>query len=266
MRTPISYYGGKQAMPQHEVYTEVFFGGGTLFFAKDPVKNETINDKLDIVINFYQVLKNNFRQLKKLIDAILFSRTLHRKALYIIKNKHKHTPVDLAWAFWMCSNFSYSNKIGGGFKYSNECFTVPSDSMTNRKKEFTEILVQRIEHVHIENEDAVKILLSRNVEKAFHYIDPPYPGADQGHYKGYTFDDLSMLLETCEKIRGKFLLSNYNSEILDSFIIKNGWHKKEITHRIQAPRKSGTKKVEVLVYNYTPGLKEQQKLNFELCM
>lgn len=71
MKTPIAYYGGKQAIihhilalvPAHEVYTEVFFGGGTLFWAKEPTKNETINDKLDIVINFYKVLRANFQQL-----------------------------------------------------------------------------------------------------------------------------------------------------------------------------------------------------------
>jgi DNA adenine methylase len=61
VKTPIVYYGGKTSIvnhlldmvPVHEVYTETFFGGGTLFWAKDPVKNETINDRLDIVINFY---------------------------------------------------------------------------------------------------------------------------------------------------------------------------------------------------------------------
>jgi len=45
VKTPIVYYGGKTAIlnhlmemvPVHEVYTETFFGGGTLFWAKDPV-------------------------------------------------------------------------------------------------------------------------------------------------------------------------------------------------------------------------------------
>ena len=41
-RTPISYYGGKQTMlphilpliPEHAIYTEAFFGGGAVFWAK----------------------------------------------------------------------------------------------------------------------------------------------------------------------------------------------------------------------------------------
>ena len=104
---------------------------------------------------------------------------------------------------------------------------------------------------YIECDDALKILRSRNVEKAFHYLDPPYPGSDQGHYKGYSFDDLQMLLDWCRnECRGKFLLSNYNSELLDDYIERNNWNRKEIIHRLTAPRKSGDAKIEVFVWNY----------------
>lgn len=52
LRTPISYYGGKQQMlrhilpliPDHETYVEPFFGGGAVFWAKQPVNQEIIND------------------------------------------------------------------------------------------------------------------------------------------------------------------------------------------------------------------------------
>lgn len=44
MKTPITYYGGKQKMlihimpliPPHNIYTEAFCGGCALFFAKEP--------------------------------------------------------------------------------------------------------------------------------------------------------------------------------------------------------------------------------------
>lgn len=42
MKTPISYYGGKQRLapiivariPEHDIYVEPFFGGGAVFFTK----------------------------------------------------------------------------------------------------------------------------------------------------------------------------------------------------------------------------------------
>ena len=261
IRTPISYYGGKQALlshtlplfPSHIVYTETFFGGGSEFWAKVPAPNETINDKLDIVINFYQILKTRFRDLKKLIDTSLISRTMHRQAQYIITNKKFADPVHLAWAFWLCSNFSFSNKIGGGIKFSNRCDTVPPVTIKRKKAEFTELLVSRIENAHIECNDALIILNSRNIPEAFHRLDPPYMNADQGHYAGYTMEDYTKLLKWCaEDCTGKFLLSNYNSDILTEFISVHGWKKKEITVRLQA---KGTNmklknKTEVLVWNY----------------
>jgi DNA adenine methylase len=262
LRTPISYYGGKQALlshilpliPPHEVYTEVFFGGGAVFWAKQPAKNETINDRLDVVVNFYRVLKSDFKQLKKLIDASLISRTLNKEARQIINNSDSMDRLQVAWAFWINTNFAYSNKLNAGYKYTNDCFAAVPETLASKKAAFTQLLQKRIEHAYIENEDALKILHSRNIKNAFHYLDPPYPGSDQGHYSGYTWEDYEKLLQWCgEQCKGKFLLSNYHSELLESYIKKYGWKKKEITHRIKAPRKSGNgkaEKTEVLIYNY----------------
>lgn len=257
MKTPIAYYGGKLSIvhhilpiiPDHEVYTEVFFGGGTVFFAKKPVLNETINDKLDIVINFYKVLKGNYRALSKLIDSTLMSRTIHREALAMLRNG-QGSNVERAWAFWFCSNFSYANKIGGGIKYSNDQSVSPPRVLKNKKKEFTELLLRRIENATIENNDALIILRSRNVSKAFHYIDPPYPGADQGHYKGYDFNEFEKLLQLLEVLKGKFILSNYPSPMLDDYTKRNGWYIKEVVTRLKAPRKKSPVKHELLVANY----------------
>lgn len=275
VKTPIVYYGGKTAMlphllamePWHEVYTETFFGGGAFFFAKKQVKNETINDRLNIVINFYRVLRTKFKPLKRLIDATLIGRSVHHEGLEIIrahKRGEKVDPVKLAWAFWLCTNFAYSNKIGGGYKYSNHMSVAVPDTLKKRKENFTELLAQRIEHAYIECDDALKVAQSRNVPKAFHYFDPPYPMADMGHYAGkglpggdkYTFADLEQLLDWCAtQCTGKFLLSNYNCELIDQYVQANGWHKQEIEMRVagskaQNHRKNRTTKKEILVSNY----------------
>lgn len=259
MKTPISYYGGKQAMishilpliPEHDVYTEVFFGGGTVFFAKKPVRNETINDKLDIVINFYQQLKNNFPELQKKINDTPYSRTFWKHALKTLRMNGKADPVEKAWAAFYTLNMGFANKRSSGMGYSNHQGTSCPDKWKNKKIRFSMDLQKRIDHAFIENDDALKILRSRNVAKSFHYIDPPYFNADQGHYKGYTETDFVDLLNFLQnECKGKFLLSNYNSPVLGEYIQRNGWHKKEIRIRLQAPKIRNRDKVEVLVWNY----------------
>ena len=186
VKTPIVYYGGKtsilphllEMVPVHEVYTETFFGGGTLFWAKDPVKNETINDRLDIVINFYKTLKLNYAPLKRLIDATLISRSIHNEALDFIRKYKKAFEADslnlssadrvkLAWAFWVKTNFSQMNKLNGGYKQEKGGGRSIAQSLTNRKEQFTEMLVTRIQNATIENTDYSIVLNARNSLKAF---------------------------------------------------------------------------------------------------
>ena len=90
-RTPISYYGGKQTIlphilpliPEHTIYTEAFFGGGAVFWAKQPVKTEIINDFNTNVYTFYKVLQTRFAELQTLVQQSVVSREAYKSALVI---------------------------------------------------------------------------------------------------------------------------------------------------------------------------------------
>jgi DNA adenine methylase len=129
--------------------------------------------------------------------------------------------------------------------------TIVPRIMLRNKQEFTESLVDRIEKVQIENKDALIVLDSRNVSDAFHYIDPPYPNADQGHYNGYSWGEYECLLEwISKKCKGKFLLSSYNSPLLEEYIQKNRWLKSMHTFNNKGLRKNDRSKFEILIRNY----------------
>mgnify|MGYP001558098777 CR=1 FL=1 len=78
MKTPITYYGGKQTLlkyllpliPQHKMYCEPFFGGGAVFFAKPKSEVEVINDINGEIVNFFKVIKTKFPELQKEIKAV----------------------------------------------------------------------------------------------------------------------------------------------------------------------------------------------------
>ncbi len=259
MKTPITYYGGKQSMlpiilpviPAHQLYCEPFFGGGAVFFAKEPSKIEVINDTNREVVNFYRTVQNDFVSLEKEIRISLHSRDLHRKARVIYENPDMFNELKRAWAFWLLANQSYMSTLDGGWSYDNQTGK-SARKATNKREGFTENYAIRLQGTQIECCDAIRIINSRDSKDTFFYLDPPYYNANMGHYDGYTIEDFELLLKTLSKIEGKFLLSSYPSDILREYTAKNGWHSKEITGGIQTGARQSKRKAktEVLTGNY----------------
>lgn len=255
-KTPISYYGGKQLMaryilpniPKHHTYVETFTGGGAIFFAKEKSELEIINDTNREMMNFYEVLQNDFVSLEKEINISLHSRDLHRKAWIIYNNSDMFPKLKRAWAVWILSAQGFGGKLSSSWgrdKTQNKTVKV----IRNKRINFTEGYAIRMQDVSIESRDAIKLIKSTDFKEAFFYCDPPYYNSDMGHYDGYTIEDFELLLETLSKIEGKFLLSSYPSEILKKFTKKYNWYQFEVIQKVSVSNK-GKKKREVLTANY----------------
>ncbi|GAA4275940.1 DNA adenine methylase [Aquimarina mytili] len=256
-KTPITYYGGKQALtklilsliPKHNLYCEPFVGGGAVFFAKEPSAVEVINDLNGNVVNFYQVCKQDFPKLNKLIQATPHSRKLHKEAAEILRRDKEKDKIKRAWAFWVQTNMSFSARIFGGYAYERQSNGI-SKTIFNKKQTFTKEICNRLDLVDIECNDALKVIESRDTPESFFYIDPPYFNSDMGHYKGYSEHDFKELLEVISKIKGKFLLSSYPSDILEKYRTKNKWFQHSVEKRIAVTKQTKKKKTEVLTANY----------------
>lgn len=258
LKTPIRYYGGKQRLlryilplvPTHSIYTEAFAGGLALFFSKDKVKNEIVNDTNGFISNFYSVLKSDFINLKEKIWKTPYSRVMFKVALCMYQLPHLFNDVQRAWAFYTLSNIGYSGKI--------DCFGchthgVNAQGFERKKESFSNALNERMFGVQIECTDALSIIELRDTTDTFHYVDPPYFNSNMGHYDGYTEQDFNKLLSLLSTLKGKFLLSSYPSDILSQYTNKYAWYQKEITTTKSASKsKDGSKKqkVEVLTANY----------------
>ena len=257
LKTPISYYGGKQTMarlilsllPKHNLYAEPFFGGGAVFFSKPKSNVEVINDLREDVINFYRVCQQDFGILRQLIISTPHSRKLHREAEQVLKYPDAHSSVKRAWAFWVQTNMSFSSQMFGGWGYERKS-DGKSRKNHNKRLTFTKTIMQRLDNVQIDCNDALKIIKSYDYEDAFFYVDPPYWNSDCGHYGGYTEEDFKSLLNVLSTINGKFLLSSYDSEILQKFVEKFNWKQHKITKKVAVSFKSQKVKTEVLTANY----------------
>lgn len=260
MKTPISYYGGKQKLtklitglfPKHNTYTEPFFGGGAIFFHKEKSKVEVINDTNKELINFYRVLQNDFVSLEKEIRITLHSRDLHRKASVIYNNPDLFSEVKRAWAVWTLAAQSFSSMLDSSFGYDIKKSTT-STKIMNKREAFTEDYAIRLQDVQIECTDAIRIIESRDTKDTHHYCDPPYYNSDCGHYDGYSLQDFENLLKTLANIKGTFTLSSYPSDILTKYKEKYGWCQQSIQQNVTVAQKSGKRKtkIEVITYNYS---------------
>lgn len=255
MESPITYWGGKKLMarhilpliPDHTTYVECFFGGGAIYFAKPQSKVEVINDMNHFVVNFFTQIKTNFAELQQRIQATAFSRSLYKDALVMYNSPHLFDDVEKAWAFWMLCNQGYAGKIGtwgyGTIDNKREAST------TVKRDTFLEDFCKRLERTQIECADALRIIELRDRTETFFYVDPPYYNSCMGHYGGYTERDFEDLLIALSKIKGKFLLSSYPSEILEKYKTEFGWHQIEFK-QITMASPTRKEKVEVLTANY----------------
>lgn len=262
-KTPLVYYGGKQRIsewickmiPKHRIYCEPFFGGGAVFFTKTPSFLEVINDKNECLVNFYLQCQNNFEKLAAEIKTTLHSESMYLRARQIYNGNIKVDDIEKAVATWIVFTQSRLASAKAGWRYDNgtDGSHYGIIELHNRKN-FCPWLQKRLSKVQISCRDALQVIHNRDTAETFFYLDPPYPNTNQGHYAGYTFDDLEDLLRCLQNIKGKFALSNYPSPLIDNYVLQMGWHiytmkmKKDST----MARKKGAEKEEILVTNYIP--------------
>ena len=226
LKTPISYYGGKQMLlkhilpliPEHTLYTEAFCGGCAVLFAKPPAQCEVINDTNTELVNFYRVAQTQYAALKAMIDATLHSREIHAHARHINEHPSFFTPVERAWAVWVCTKLGFASMIDGTFGYDRSGTT--------------------------------PLKLRYDCPEAFHFVDPPYVGSDCGHYNG-TFDeeDFSRLLDTLATVEGKFMLTMFPHEKIERLAARHGWTIHRLDRTITASKVSRRRQEEWIVTN-----------------
>lgn len=260
MKTPITYYGGKQQMlshilpkiPAHNIYVEPFFGGGAVFFAKEPSGAEIVNDINHRLVTFYRALKYDFEDLRAKIDETFHSRAQHKESGLEYESGEEiiKDPLAMAWAVWVQTNMSFGSQIGSGFGYDRggKCAL----KLHNKKNAFTDAFQLRMKKVTIECYDVLKVIKAYDSPNTFFYLDPPYVSANQGHYAGYTEDNFRQLLDACVSMQGKFLLSSYPEAILTEYRKKHKWKTEDNikTLAVDGRRKENKTKIECLTWNY----------------
>ena len=270
-KAPLTYYGGKQRiakmilqlLPEHRIYCEPFFGGGAVFFAKQPSYLEIINDHNENLINFYEQVQTNFEELATAIGNTLHSEAQYRRAVDIYNGLKPADCLTRAVSTWMVFNQSWNASARAGWRFD---FGIGGShiakTLAHARRNFCPWIKKRLQYVQISCRDALQVIKERDTADTFFYLDPPYPDTYQGHYSGYSWENLEELLTLLTAIKGKFMLSNYPSDLISKFSREKHWNIRQILYKkdscLVQNRKS--QKTEVLLMNYQISVPQQLEI------
>lgn len=252
MKPVLKYPGSKNRIaswicgfiPPHEVYLEVYFGGGSIFFEKEPARIETINDLSSEVYNFFKVLREHSEEFIRSIELTPYGRDEYEKSF-----EHTDNEIENARRFAVrCfQGFGASNRYKNGFRSGiSKNSPFPAKNWNELPQTLREAAI-RLKEAQIENQDALKLLERYNKKEVFVYADPPYLlGTRKGYlYKHEMTDDQhKILLETLLKFKGKVMISGYENKLYDTMLKK--WEKQ----KIKTLAENSIKREEVIWMNY----------------
>jgi DNA adenine methylase len=259
LKTPITYYGGKQTMlrhirpliPKHSIYIESFAGGAAVFFNKEPAKVNVINDLNGELINFYRTVISNYEELKNEINQTLHSRGQHSHAWYIYNNPSYFTNVQRAWAVFILSKMGFAGQLSHSFGFDKSEGRHPR-KVRCAKELINDDLRSLLECSTIECDDAFKVIKRYDVSGAWHFIDPPYVGSNMGHYTGmFNEQNLVDLLELCTTLQGKFMLTMYPNDTVREYANRHNWAIHAVDRQVSACKAANRRRQEEwMVCNY----------------
>jgi DNA adenine methylase len=232
-RPVLRYHGGKWRLapwlislfPPHRIYVEPFGGGASVLMRKPRCYAEVYNDRWDVVVNVFRVLrdKDKARLLAEALRLTPYART------EFIESYIRDTDSDVERArltilrsFAGFGSASTNGDFATGFRAnSNRSGTTPAHDWVNYP-DVIPAFVDRLAGVCIENKPAIEVIEQHDSKETLFYLDPPYPHSTRNMQRGNAAyacemmdEDHRELAQRLHSIRGMALISGYSCELYD---------------------------------------------------
>ncbi|MBC8489123.1 MAG: DNA adenine methylase [Bacteroidetes bacterium] len=243
VNAPFGYFGSKnkiafqlcRELPPHYCWVEAFCGSAALTLAKAPAAIEVINDINGEIVNLFQQLRKNHKELCRLISLTPYAR---QELEYARTGNENDSELDRARNFLVQSMMTINAVFGkerGGFSYSQSYSRNGRDARVNRWYNLPERLtrvVERLRNVRIENRNAIELLkMFVNRPATLVYLDPPYLcKRTKGYINDANDEAFHMeLLELAKEAKCMIFISGYYNKLYDKLLKeKTGWKCKTI--------------------------------------
>jgi DNA adenine methylase len=251
MNKLFAYPGGKwpirnqvvSVFPKHTTYVDVFGGSAAILLTKEASEGEIFNDKNEMLVNFFRVVKHRPGELAERAKNWIHSRSMWNE---VLRSGQPYDEVERAFMFWTRLQDSFGAR---GQTYGMSKTMVHS---VTKSRDYLDEVSKRLKNVHIECCSFEKCIRNYDSPETFFYLDPPYPNTKggEGNYDLLSLDEWQHLREILGTIKGKFLLSCND----DPYVVKlfKDFPMKKIVARVTLARKKGLPpRTEILSSNYS---------------
>jgi len=217
-RPVLRYFGSKwrlaphiiNMMPPHKMYVELYGGSATVLLRKEPSKWEIYNDLEKSVVNFFQVLRDDYEDLIRMIMLSPWSRAESKWC-----RDHTVCSGRLEWArrFYVTSwqiikpsgrtGSSSGFRIGRGNTKGLCGWPLEEDLLA---------AARRLRHVVIECKNALDVIRMQDSPHTLFYVDPPYPVVGKSYVVPISMQHFVDLAEALVDLDGMFILSGNDSK------------------------------------------------------
>ncbi|MDP1655730.1 MAG: DNA adenine methylase [Hylemonella sp.] len=253
----VQWVGGKRRLaphilpmfPDHSCYVEPFAGAAALFFLKEPVKVEVLNDVNGDLVSLYRVVQHHLEEFIRHFKWALASREIY-KWLQI-------TPVETLTDIQRAARFFYLQKLGFGGKVQGQTFGTATTSRPAlnllRLEEQLSAVHLRLHQVFVEHLSWANCLTKYDRPHSLFYMDPPYWGTE-GYGVEFGLEQYDQMASLMGSMKGKAVVSvNDIPEMRKAF--KGHYIKRvNITYTVGASGQGREPKGELIICNFKPGV------------
>lgn len=250
--SPLRIFGGKYRMldfllpllPEHRTWVDVFFGGGSLTFAKPPAPVEIVNDLDSEVVNFFRVLRDP-EKAEALFRLCALTPYCRAEFLEARDSEPPESDTERAYRFFIVNRMSY----GGGMKqwsYSQTLARKRVAASVDVWLKGVDCLPQvatRLLSVQVEQDHFREIIPRYDTKDTLFYLDPPYHPDTRvrgGYSVEMTAAEHEELTALLLGVKGMAVLSGYQHPCHDP-LEAAGWLRMEHKTNVFASGKGAKK-------------------------
>lgn len=211
---PFRYPGGKYYVlsalkrfwlaAEHDEYREPFVGGGTVFFAKEKVKHNWLNDIEPELMNTYKVMADKAK--REWLSTQLSTEVATKERWREVRSWQPANELERAYKYYYMNRTSFSGKmVSPGWGYRPKRSLPPE-----RWHEKILPCGEKLEKTKLTCIDFEKVVTAPSVGKrTLLFIDPPYykPPKRKHYLNGFEIKDHLRLAAALRKSNHSFVLT-----------------------------------------------------------